>query len=228
MRKLFLISGLLLLVPVFSFGQAKHPRPRPTPAKTAARPSSVDLGTVSGRTYTNKMFGIEVTFPDSWLIPDRDFEEYMKKQGFDLSLKAPDSLPPATRTKIDDAIKRVAVLVTAYRSMPGSDDNAIVRISVEDLVTNPQITDAVDYFDAVRAMYATMQLPADFKYSETQAEKLGALQFGFLDATSNAGKKRIYATIRDGYAVLFSISYTKDDDLQTFRHVLEQGNFAVK
>ena len=186
------------------------------------------MGTVSGRTYTNGTFNFEVTFPDTWLIPDSDFEAYMKKQGFDLSLKAPDSLPPASKTVLNKAIKRVDILLTAYRSMPGSADNGIVRISVEDLSANPQIKDAVDYFDAIRAMYATMKLPADFKYSETQAEKLGSKQFAYLDASSSAGKKRMYATVRNGYAIMFTLSYDKAADVETFREILEGGNFNLK
>ena len=112
--------------------------------------------------------------------------------------------------------------------MPGATDNAIVRISVEDLTANPQIKDAVDYFDAIGATYAAMKLPADFKYSAAKAEKLGAKQFAFLDTSADAGKKRMYATVRKRFAIMFTISYTKDDDLQTLRHVLEQGNFTLK
>ena len=228
MRNFFFIFALLILTSSFGFAQTKSkPRPRPTPAKTPVK-TIVDQGAVSGRTYTNKTFGFEVTFPDTWLIPDSDFEEYMKKQGFDLSLKTPDSLPPSSKIKRNQAIKHVNILLTSYRSMPGSADNTIVRISVEELSANPQIKDAVDYFDAIRAMYATMKLPADFKYSETQAEKLGIMQFGFLDASSNAGKKRMYATVRNGFAVMFTLSYTQAEDLETFRSVLENGNFTLK
>ena len=183
------------------------------------------MGSVSGRTYTNKTFGFEVTFPDTWLIPDKDFEAYMKSQGFDLSLKAPDSLPDASKTTVNQAIKRVNLLLTAYRSMPGSADNAIVRISIENLSGNPQIKDAVDYFDAMRAMFAKMTLPADFKYSETQAEKLGKTQFGYIDANSGVGKKRMYAIVKKGYAIMFTISYSADEDRQTLREVLEGGAF---
>lgn len=219
--------GVLAISLLFLSAVAAQPKPRPTPAKTPPK-SVVDTGKVTGRTYTNKIFGFEITFPVAWLIPDGDFEAYMKKQGFDLSLNAPDTLPPGSQVRINEAVKRVNVLLTAYRSTPGSADNAIVRISVEDLVTNPQIRDAVDYFDAVRAMYRTMKLPPDFKFSETQAERLGAMQFGFLDTSSDAGKKRMYATLRNGCAILFTLSYKSDDDLQTFRHILEQGNFALK
>ncbi len=239
MRKFLFYSAIVLL---FTFNAAAQVKPRPTPSKipsgvpikpgTATTPVAskrvVDPGSVDGRTYTSAQFGFDVTFPDTWLIPDSDFEESMKKQGFDLGLKAPDSLTPSSQAQINQAIKRVHILLTAYRSMPGATDNAIVRLSVEDLAANPQIKDAVDYFDAIRATYAAMKLPKDFKYSETQAEKLGVRQFAFLDTSTAAGKKRMYACMSNGYAIMFTISYSKADDLQTLRHVLDEGNFAVR
>lgn len=227
MRKFVVLALALLTIPAIADAQTKPKKTAKTSKPPAAKPA-IDKGTVSGRTYTNKTFAFEITFPDTWLIPGDDFEAYMKKQGFDLGLKAPDSLPPASKAKVNSALKRVHILLTAYRSMPGSTDNSIVRISVEDLAANPQIKDAVDYFDAVRAMYKTMKLPAGFKYGETQAEKLGAMQFGYLDTTSEAGKKRMYATVRNGFAVMFTISYTNDADLSALRDVLTAGSFSLK
>jgi hypothetical protein len=206
-------------------------KPTPSPVKTpdaTAAASGESKGTVAGRTYTNRKFGFEVTFPGTWLIPGDDFEEAMKKRGFDLGLKAPDSMSPVAQAKINRAVKNVTILLTAYRSMPGTDDNAIVRISVEDLSLNPQITDAVDYFDAMRATFKAMPLPADFTYSETQAEKLGEMQFGYIDTATGTAKKRMYATVRRGYAILFTLSYRADSDLVTMQRILEKGNFDVK
>lgn len=208
---------------------------RPTPkAPPAAIPSAVpvkeilETGKVSGWTYTNSRFGFELTFPKTWLIPGDDFEYGMKKQGFDLSLKAPDSLPAVTRTQLDRWVKDVNILLTAYRSTPGSADGAIVRISSEDLKDHPQIKDAVDYFDAVRSSYAAMRLPQDFVYSETRAEKLGAMQFAFIDTSNKAGKKRMYATVRGRHAIQFTLSYSRFEDLEAFRRVLADGNFRLK
>lgn len=207
-------------------GQKRRRSVRPAAPAVTAR-SSVDKGTVSGRTYTNTTFHFQVTFPDSWLIPGDDFEAYMKKQGYDLSLRPPDTLAPASKLKIAKALDRVTILLTAYRAMPGTADNAIARISVEDLSSNPQIKDAVDYFDAMRGTFASMRLPPDFKYSDTQAEKLGDQQFAFIETSSKEGKKRMYATVRSGYAVMFTLTYTSAADLVTFREVLADGNFSV-
>lgn len=214
MRRTVFIVGIILLSASFGFAQKAKPKKPSAKSKAAAKPK-VDMGTVSGRTYTNKTFGFEITFPDTWLIPDSDFEAYMKQKGFDVSLKIPASMP-------------VTVLMTAYRSMPGTPDNAIARISVEDLKAQPQIKDAVDYFDAVRAGFLKVKLPADFKYSETQAEKLGTSQFGYIDTSIGKDKRRLYAVIRNRSAILLTLSYSQAEDLETFRQVIAQGNFALK
>lgn len=222
---------------------AQRPRARAKPkAKPAEIPAVVPVdknaqdietddgyGTVSGRTYTNRELGFVIEFPDTWLIPGRDFEEHMRSQGFDLSLKAPDGISRANKIQMERALERVKVLVTAYRSMPGSEDNAIMRVSVEDLSLVPAIKDAVDYFDVMRSQFAVMKLPDDFKYSETQAEKLGNKQFAYIDTSSAAsGKKRMYATVKNGVAVMFTLTYSKAEDLETMRKILSGGDFSLR
>ena len=162
------------------------------------------------------------------MVPDRGFEDVVKSKGFDISLKAPENLSGPAKLQVEKALENVKLLVTAYRSSPGSTDNAILRVSVEDLRTVPAVKDAVDYFDLMRSQFAVMKLPADFKYSETQAEKLGAKQFAFLDTSSTAGKKRMYATVRNGFAIMFTLSYTRSEDIATMRQILATGNFALK
>lgn len=227
------VKVLLFIAALSIVSFAQKPKPKPTPvkkttAKTVVKPapkSAVDEGTVVGRTYTNEGFNFEITFPDTWLIPDKDFEAYMLSQGFDLRVKPPTAANPKDQAALKKAADRVKILLTAYRSMPGMTDNAIMRVSVEELSANPQIKDAVDYFDAMRASFKVAKLPADFTYTETDAEQLGAKQFAFIDVSTSEGKKRMYATVKNGYAIMFTLSYTKTEDLQTMREVLSNGSF---
>ncbi|MBA3769222.1 MAG: hypothetical protein H0X08_01740 [Blastocatellia bacterium] len=112
--------------------------------------------------------------------------------------------------------------------MPGAKANSIIHISVEDVSDNPQIKDAVDYFDMMRSQISTMKLSAGFSVSEVQAEKLGPKQFAFLETSSGSTRKRMYATVRGTRALMFTISYSSADDLAVLRRMLEEGNFSLK
>ena len=214
----------------FAQKPVRKPAPKKVPDVVPVKTDIVEtgeLGQITGRTYANTVYGFRITFPDSWLVPDRGFEDVMKSKGFDITLKAPENLSGAGKLQIEKSLDKVRLLLTAYRSTPGSTDNAILRVSVEDLRTVPAIKDAVDYFDMMRSQFAVMKLPADLKYSDTQAEKLGAKQFAYLDTSSSAGKKRMYATVRNGYAIMFTLSYTKAEDLATMRQILAAGDFKL-
>ena len=197
--------------------------PAEVPVKTPAA-----AGVASSNIYRNSEYGFQVTFPANWRITSDDFGEYARTRGFDLGLKAPGELNDVNKAQINRALKNVSVLLTAFRSVEGAKDGAILRISVEDLTTVPQVRDAVDYFDLMRSQFSTMKLPADFKYSETQAEKLGRKQFAFIDTSTSAGKKRLYATVRGRKAIMFTLSYRTDADLQSMRQILAAGDFNIK
>ncbi|MBK9164987.1 MAG: hypothetical protein IPM21_13980 [Acidobacteria bacterium] len=223
------IAFLFAFSAATAFGQGS-PKPPGVPIKeiqSPEKPSDTIVG-VSGRIYSNPDLGFRITFPDEWLIPGDDFEDYLKSQGIDIGLKAPESIGRIDQIQLERALERVRVLVTAYRAMPGSEENAIVRVAAEDLSTVPQVKDAVDYVDLMRSQFAAARTPPDFKYSETQAERLGRHQFAFIDTENNAGKKRMYVTVRRGVALLFTLSYSKPADLATFRRIMSECDFSIK
>jgi len=172
-----------------------------------------DKGSVTGRTYSNTVFGFSITVPDGWDVS----AEYGKPTLSDSTIAG------AGRVQLARSLERVKVLFTATRSASAG---MIVTGAVEDLRAVPAVRDAVDYFDLMRSQFAVMKLPADFKYSETQAEKLGSRQFAFLDISSSEGKKRMYATLRRGHAVVFTLTYKKPDDLAAFRQILAGADFS--
>ena len=204
---------------------AKKPAAKPPVAKPA--PTAVPVKPAI-HTFTSVERGFSLTFPDNWYIADDKFVEKVEEKGIDLSLKAPDTADPIAKAQLDRSLQNVEILATAVRTGADSTNNAIIRVSAENLILKPQVRDAVDYFDLMRAMFRTMKLPADFKYSETQAEQLGRHQFAFLDVSTNVGKKRMYATVRNRYAIMFTLSYTNAEDIQTLRQILTKAEFLTK
>jgi hypothetical protein len=229
---LFGISLLSLLV-LTATAQTKRAVTKTTAAKSTATapktpagiPAALDHGTIVGHTYTNKTFGFELTFPDAWIIPD---DEYAKTHGLDLGLRPPVSADPKSQKIVDSAFSRITLLFSVYKYLPELRDNSEVRVAAEDLGTQPQIKDAVDYVDALRQIYTNSNLPAGVQYSETKAERLGSHQFAYIDLATPDGKTRMYVTVRNRFAILFKLSYADDKDLETFRDVLAKGNFSLK
>ena len=220
------------------FGQTKGVSD-PTPANgsstlsksTVPAAAVIPKGTITGNVYTNKYLGFTVPLPDSWTIATDDFVMYMRGKGVDVSAKPPKAADLLSQKKVDANFKRLTILATAYRSPPGAAQNSMIRIAAEDvrsLNTNRPVKDAVDYVDLMRAQLASVKMPVGYKYSEAEAEKLGSNQFAYVDTADNVGRTRIYVTVRRGYAILFSLSYVADEDLETFRDVLARANFALK
>jgi hypothetical protein len=57
---------------------------------------------------------------------------------------------------------------------------------------------------------------------------LGTHQFAYIDSEDKTQKTRVYVTIRRGYAILFSLNYSVDTDLETFRDTLARADFSIK
>lgn len=229
MRTLLILLILAIALPVAAqrrTGVKRVPARSRTSLPTAPAPPGRSLS-AELPTYRDARFGFQITFPETWTIAGGDFQGEMRAKGFDLDLKAPDTLAPQSKLQITRALQNVTVLVTAFRADARS-SGAIVRASAEDLSALPQVRDAVDYFDLMRSQYRSMKLPAGFTYSETGAEKLGQKQFAFLDTRSAAGKKRIYATVKHRHALIFALSYRDPADLQAFRRIMSQGQFSLK
>jgi hypothetical protein len=229
MKKSFTSFLVVCLLASVGFAQVKKSSPAPRgvpiksiPKKEAAAPKA------TGKKYTNDELKFEITLPEPWLIADSEFNKKIGEQGIDLALKAPDDLSKVSQVQINRALDRVTILLTAYRPTFTTEESSLIRVSRENLTPLPEVRDAVDYFDLMRSQFKVMKLPPNFTYSETQAEKLGQRQFAYIDVTSDAGKKRLYATVKNRYAILFTVSYKDERDLQTMRQILSAGNFALK
>ena len=233
-----MISMVLIAVTLTASAQTRRTAQAANPRSTTAPPVSTttavpffDRGKISGKTYTNKTLGLAITFPDVWTVADDEFKTYVKSKGGDLTPKPAKAVSPADQAKLNADFKRLTFLMTAYRSLPGTRQNATAHIAVEDvrkLNTTRPVKDAVDYVDLVRFQMSQIKLPPGYSYSDTKAERLGNNQYAYLDSTDNGVRTRLYVTVRKSYAILLSLVYSADDDLETFRDVLARASFALK
>jgi hypothetical protein len=214
MRKLlFLIVLSLSFVLHFNAQPKAKPTPPRRPTAEKKPQPAVDFGEIVDRSYTNFYFGFKLAFPVDWFVDTVENDADLKKVKIDFEIETP---------------KNTKNILNAFKFKEKLGVNSVLRISTEDLDDYPNIKHAVDYLDAMRQTFKVKQLPPDFKYSETNAEKLGELQFAYLDLTSNKGKKRLYATVRNGFALIFTLTYNKNEDLREMKNILAEGDFEYK
>jgi hypothetical protein len=214
MRKLF---SLIILSICFTANYHAQPKAKPTPPR---RPSAevkpkpaIDFGELQDRSYTNFFFGFKLTFPSEWFVNTVENDKDLKKVKLNFDTETP---------------KNTKTILTAFKFQEKLGVNSVLRIAVEDLENFPAIKDAVDYLDAMRQTFKAKKLPADFKYSETNAEKLGYMQFAYLDVSNNKGKKRLYATVRNGFAIIFTLTHKNDEDLKEMKQIITDGDFSLQ
>src|SRR5436190_1710445 len=113
MRK-FLILLVILSEASIAYSQAKTAPTRSSTRSTTAPPVSsagtatfLDRGKIVGKTYTNKTLGLQITFPDVWIVANSDFSTYVKSKGVDLAPKPPKAANPSDQAKLNADFKRL-------------------------------------------------------------------------------------------------------------------------
>ena len=221
--KVFLLTVCLILTAAV-VALAQKPKAKAAPKPAAAAQTRVELGKLSFNIYTNDFFGLKFEFPAGWLVGDNVLEEQLK-QISQAEIKAAN---PQMQKSLNRAADRVTILLGGYKAMPGTPANASLRIAVESLQSLPQVKTGRDYFTRLFATFKAMKMPDVFKYSDVKTETIDNIPLDYIETSSGNNKKRMYATVRRGYAVLMTISYYEDADLETLHRVLTGADLDYK
>ncbi len=201
--------------------------------KDTAKPVSVPktssqenfAGVVDGKVYKNLFFNFKLTIPETWIIQQTEVSEFIEKKGKE-SLKGKNT---TSQQAINKAAQGVSILFTASKDILGIADNAVLIFATEKVGPIPQVRNGHDYLRLSIQSYKMMQLPPDMKYSEkVQSEKFGGETFYYIDVERAGGFFRHYSIYRNGYALLFTMQYVREEDLSALKKILEASDFAWK
>lgn len=225
MKKVFPILSIAVFLCVLtanSFSQTKGRRPAPVPAKV--QPASI-YGEVEKNVYTNRFFEFKLTVPETWLIQEQEVSDAIKKQGGSMVKGKSTAMDKAFR----NAEKRLTMLLTFSKDILGIQNNAIATVGAERAMPTMPFRSGEDYLRLNLQTMRSLQLPADFKFSNTvETDELGTTTFPYVQINRNGYDQRIYSITKKGYALIFTFSYTSEDDLNILRDVLKNADLSWK
>jgi uncharacterized protein YxeA len=233
MKKNFALISLIIVLFFLSasvYAQKKKPvviqGETNSASKSAVNASRQDfLGEFEGNNYKNKFFDLKVLIPENWLVQEREVGNQIKQLGSE-TVKGKTS---QAQKALDEANQRLTVLFTASKDILGIENNAMVAFAAEKAAPLMQIRNGHDYLRFNIQSFKKLQMPPDFKYSETiKSEKFGGETFYYLDIERAMARQRIYATHRKGYSLFFTLTYSSQEDLETIRESLRSSDFSWK
>ncbi len=232
MRDNIKIVGLSLIILLLANGVfAQKRRIRPAPRREIVEvdsKSAVDSsleGELKDGVYQNKFFGLKIVIPENWLLQERQVSEAIK----DFGTKAVKGKTSVTEKAYQQAVQRLTVLFTASRDIIGIENNSTMIFAAEKSTPLMQVRNGKDYLRFNIQSFKKLQLPPDFKYSETvESEKFGTETFYSLDVQRATFKQRYYAIYRKGYSLFFTFTYVNEEDLEAMKAALRESDFSWK
>lgn len=184
--------------------------------------TKLDYGTLDGSVYTNRYFGLQLTIPARWQVPDDQAKARINQAGRDL-LKSENQ---KVQENIDASVQNTVQLLTLYKYPPetqAAEANAGFICGAEK-ITVSGVTSGRAYLEATKKALKLATVPTRVE-KDIYSEHLNGVDFAVMDVIIDypAGqvKERYHAYVKKGYALFFISVYTREEDLKTLNEVLK-------
>jgi len=182
----------------------------------------IDFGTIENSVYRNKYFGLTITIPAEWSIQDQESRQRMMKMGKEMITGEDKNLKAAIKASELQTVN----LFTVFKHPLGTPVtfNPGIACAAERIRHAPGIKRGKDYHFHARKVFESSQMDVSFP-RDISTENLGGVDFDimYLQITQ-AGttvQQEYYATVMKGYALVFIVSFTTDEEKAALGKVLD-------
>ncbi len=207
--------------------QVDHGARAPGKIDGGARASDeIDFGTIENSTYTNNYFGLSVKLPPEWSVQDQKSQKKLVELGTKMISSEDKNLNAAIKALEQKTINLFSVFQHPMGAPVNSNPNIICI--AERVRETPGIKNGKDYLFHVRKTLESSQMKFAFPEDIT-TEELGGRDFYVLYSEMPiAGmivRQKYYATVMKGYALIFTVSFTNEEEQTAIDNVLSTVAF---
>lgn len=211
-RALLILSALCLL---FGMGCSN--------ASESASNKVISVGEMNDYTYTNDYFGITFSIPQDWTILSEDEITKLKEASGEIvpNKEAKEQMDLAEQKTLD------LVYTHKYELDYTEGFNPNLSCVSENLeLVGFEVKTPEAYLEQAKKQMMETGLP--FELDEITQETVGSKQFGVLESTIDLGiviHQKVYVTIIDGYALVFTLSYSNVEGMDELLGIMDTITF---
>lgn len=212
---LCLLSALMVCAPARAQRRRKSTRPpasRPTgPVYVANSLDSPTDGEVKGQTYTNKYFGMKLTFPEGWFVLNDVGKEEAKERA--KTMVAPKSA--LEKQMIEQSLERTFHLLYVKQYLDATPERPSANLIVVGELLPVMNMTPVQYAEVTKNIMLTRGVLKVEAIGDITTETLAGEEFALLRVKMELAdglqvKQEYHVTIRRGWALGFISSYVDE------------------
>jgi hypothetical protein len=187
----------------------------------------ISTGEFVGTTYSNDFFNLSFKIPDNWTIGTKEQMAGIFKAGEDMIGSADKDVEKTMKL----AEQKTLYLAYCARHPLDSADgfNSNINVTCTNLgLAGLAVKSSKDYAEAVvTELKDTFANSVGYTYTfgEIASTQINDAEFSLFDATRASQtmdiKQRMYCTIQNNYAVMFSISWQGDNELEDLMSIVD-------
>ncbi len=189
----------------------------------AKKEEKITFGEMKDNTYTNKYFNLEFKVTEGWNIATKEELDEFTTSSNENAAEGDNALDP-------EKLRVLALAMAAKYPMTYSEGlNPNINLLSENLklVTDVTIKNAEDYLTATKTAMEQAGMP--YTFGEITTEKLGNKEFKAFDLSMELEgftlKQKQYVTLIKDHALIFTLTYTNDEEYKELSDILNTVKF---
>lgn len=174
---------------------------------------TITMGTQEGNKYSNEYFGLELTVPEEWHIATEEEKAAITQAGQEAIAENNEDLAK----QMDLSKEKTLNLMFSFKyplTHQGVNPNVLCMAENLSLLASLTVKSGKDYLAMAKTSMEQTGLP--YTFADVTTEKLGGKDFDVMEATVDAGTikltQKYYATIFDGYALVFINTFSSEEE----------------
>ena len=186
----------------------------------------IGYGEIKNNIYSNQYFKLKITFPEKWVVQNREALKAQANLGNELIAGKDKNL----KAKLNAYAKQSLSLFTVFQFETGTpvSYNPNIVCAAEKMTHMPGVKRGKDYFFHLKKILESGQLKVEFP-SDSYEKKISDVSFDSLDILIKIGdttiKQTYFAARIKNYILLFAISYMEENEKEQLINIMKTIKF---